>query len=137
MASKVIMYVVDDEEMVHDVLKIKFRKSIKDEELEMYNFLSASEYLEFLQKFEANGKPQFLITDINMPVMDGIEMSLNVSQHYPQINIYFATAYTCEEYEERIKSIPYKGLMTKPIKLGDITTIVEKMADGVTPTLFL
>ncbi len=58
--------IVDDEPFNHRVLKLKFENA-------GYKVVAASNGLDGLNKFKTES-PDVVITDINMPVMDGREM---------------------------------------------------------------
>ena len=56
-----------------------------------------------------------LITDINMPLMNGIELAREIHRHFPKVKIYFVTAYTSYQYMLKASELGY--VMTKPINL--------------------
>lgn len=62
------MLVVDDEPDLELLIIQRFRKRIRAEEL---SFLFASNGKEALGKLQANHLVDVVLTDINMPVMDG------------------------------------------------------------------
>jgi two-component system response regulator YesN len=43
-------------------------------------------------------RPSILLTDIRIPEMDGIELSKNIRQLYPDCEIIFLSGYTDKEY---------------------------------------
>ena len=49
--------------------------------------------LDALQLIEEVGAPDLLITDIKMPVMDGLELVKRVKQDYPTIKVVFLSGY--------------------------------------------
>lgn len=50
--------------------------------------------------------PQVIVTDIQMPLMDGLQLTETVSRLYPRIKIVLLTAY--EEFEYARKALEYK-----------------------------
>ena len=60
--------VVDDEPDLELLITQRFRKRIRGEEL---SFLFASNGEEALARLQADGLVDVVLTDINMPVMDG------------------------------------------------------------------
>ena len=68
--SKILM--VDDEKHLDILIRQKFRKEIKRGE---YNFLFARNGKEALDKIDQDGGISLVISDINMPEMDGLTPS--------------------------------------------------------------
>lgn len=50
--------------------------------------------------------PQLIVTDIQMPIMDGLKLTETISRLYPDIKIILLTAY--EEFEYAKKALEYK-----------------------------
>lgn len=50
--------------------------------------------------------PQLIVTDIQMPIMDGLQLTETISRLYPEVKIVLLTAY--EEFEYAKKALEYK-----------------------------
>ena len=50
--------------------------------------------------------PQIIITDIQMPIMDGLQLTKTISRLYPKVKIVLLTAY--EEFEYAKKALEYR-----------------------------
>ena len=50
--------------------------------------------------------PQIIITDIQMPIMDGLQLTKTISKLYPKVKIVLLTAY--EEFEYAKKALEYR-----------------------------
>lgn len=50
--------------------------------------------------------PQLIVTDIQMPIMDGLQLTETISRLYPEVKIILLTAY--EEFEYAKKALEYK-----------------------------
>lgn len=73
--------IVDDHKMIRDVLKSYLEDKTK------YDIVGeASQGLEALNFLKANSV-DLVITDIDMPVMDGIELAENINKEYPKIQV--------------------------------------------------
>jgi two-component system, cell cycle response regulator CpdR len=72
-----------------------------------------------------NGRFDLLLTDIRMPVMDGIALALATSRDYPAVTILLMTGYA----DQRERASGLSGLIhdviTKPFSLGDIRGAVN------------
>ena len=65
--------------------------------------------------FIALDKPDIIITDIEMPVMDGFELARNVLLSYPEIKIVFSSLYDEFEYAKKALYLNNYGYILKPI----------------------
>ncbi|WP_022851844.1 response regulator [Limisalsivibrio acetivorans] len=75
-------------------------------------------------------RPDLVITDLKMPVCDGIEMMKHIKNKYPDIDLIVVTA-SIEE-EDRIKSeeIGVEGYFVKPLIVKDLLDKVNELCMG-------
>lgn len=85
---------------------------------------------EALQKIEEQ-KPDVILTDVVMPIMDGIELAKNVYEQYPEIRIIFLSGH--EEFEYVKKAMEYKAsnYLLKPAKIEEIVRVVSEVRDEI------
>ena len=114
---------VDDEKDFHVLFKMTFKKLIRENKIKLFNFLDGTEFVEFLDKHQEEINILILISDINMPQMDGITLVKHVNEKYPEIKTYVASAYGSKDHMERAKEVGAIDFFTKPIDF----TIVEKI----------
>jgi len=132
--------VVDDEPDLEILITQRFRKRIRAEEL---SFLFAGNGEEALAKLQADGELDVVLTDINMPVMDGLTLLSRIREAHPLIlsdinmpgmsglellktvkekhghlKVYMITAYGNDEYHRRAKAYGCDDYLTKPIDFG-------------------
>lgn len=69
MSTKVL--VVDDEVDLQSLINAKFRKMIKNKEVQFFFALNGAEALNILQ---SDPDLNIILTDIRMPVMDGLTL---------------------------------------------------------------
>jgi len=76
-----------------------------------------------------NGRFDLLLTDIRMPLMDGIALALSVARDHPQIIILLMTAYA--DQRERASNLEalIHDVVLKPFTLAELKTAV---ADALT-----
>ncbi|HLX13299.1 MAG TPA: response regulator, partial [Bacteroidota bacterium] len=65
------MLVVDDEPDLESLIRQKFRKQIKESE---YEFVFAQNGIEALARIESHPDISVILSDINMPEMDGLTL---------------------------------------------------------------
>ncbi len=96
-------------------------------EIEGYRVLSANNGTEALSQLTKN-KFRLVVSDIQMPIMDGIQLLNNMRQKHPEIPVLLMTAYgTVPKAVEAMQS----GAADYLIKPFEASTLVEKVAQFV------
>jgi CheY-like chemotaxis protein len=72
-----------------------------------------------------NGRFDLLLTDIRMPVMDGIALALAASRDYPALTILLMTGYADQRERASGLSALIHDVITKPFSLGQIRDAVN------------
>lgn len=106
--------IVDDERDVEMLFRQKFRKEIKNENLELIFAFSGNEALEILG---ASDPPSvvYVFSDINMPGMTGLELLTQIKSRFPDIKVSMISAYGDSENHDKAISSGAKEFFTKPI----------------------
>ena len=115
--------IVDDEPHVIRVLKLALTR-IGIEVDEAYNGVNALEYLESHQ-------PDAVITDIDMPRMDGRALCDRIDEIFPdrEFPIFIMTARAELEHRDWSRSIPNLTFMEKPLSIRKLVRALnEKLA---------
>jgi two-component system, cell cycle response regulator CpdR len=84
---------------------------------------------------EQNGAFDLLLSDIRMPMMDGIALALSAARQYPDLPILLMTGYA--EQRERASELDaiIEDVITKPFALADLRGLVSKtLAKRATPS---
>ena len=120
--------IVDDEPVARGHIKLALQKKCE-------NFCVVGEFENGVDALEAirEEEPDIVITDVQMPVMDGIELVTKICEQSPDIITILVSGYGEFEYaKEAIKS-GVKDYLLKPIAPADIEKTmlkVEKLLDG-------
>ncbi len=115
--------VVDDEADLEVLIKQKFRKKIRQNE---YEFLFAENGVVALQKIADNPEVDIVLSDINMPEMDGLTLLSKLNELSPLIKSVIVSAYGDMD---NIRTAMNRGafdFITKPINFEDLTLTMEK-----------
>jgi CheY-like chemotaxis protein len=81
-----------------------------------------AEALEILTR--EDGAFDLLLTDIQMPVMDGIALALSAARDFPHLTILLMTGFADQrERASNLKAIAH-DVITKPFSVADIRTAV-------------
>ena len=114
---------VDDEEDIRSLYRQKFRKQIKQNEL---HFTFAENGVEALKLLEEIEEPDLILTDINMPEMDGITLTSKVRALNPRIRIVVITAYGDMSNIRKAMNEGAFDFLTKPINFTDLVSTIDK-----------
>lgn len=117
--------VVDDEKDVEMLFRQKFRKEIRNKELELVFAFSGEEALKIL---ESKTPPDvvYIFSDINMPGMSGFELLQHVTKNYPEIKVSMISAYGDSENYNRAIDSGAKEFFTKPINFESLKEEVHR-----------
>jgi class 3 adenylate cyclase/FixJ family two-component response regulator len=119
--SKIL--VVDDEPDLEALIKQKFRKQIREKS---YEFYFAENGRDALNKLLEQPDIDIVLSDINMPEMDGLTLLSKLSESSPLIKSVIVSAYGDME---NIRTAMNRGafdFITKPINFEDLTLTMEK-----------
>ena len=117
--------VVDDEPDLEALIVQKFRREIRGGEM---NFVFARDGVEALEKLQGHPDTGLVLSDINMPRMDGLTLLQELRGAHADLSTVIVSAYGDMA---NIRTAMNRGafdFVTKPIDLADLgTTIVKTM----------
>lgn len=76
-------------------------------------------------------KPDLIITDIMMPVMDGLEMVEKIRENDKDIRLVILSAYGEAEYFMDAIKIGVNSFLLKPVETEKLQSLVEELAKGI------
>ena len=117
------LLVVDDEEDLELLIRQKFRRSIRQGEID---FVFARNGQEALSRLADNPDIRLVLSDINMPVMDGLTLLSQLENAHPEIRAVIVSAYGDME---NIRTAMNRGafdFVTKPIHFEDLERTIHK-----------
>lgn len=115
------LLVVDDESDVQFLFQQKFRKEIKSGEVQISYALNGSDALELIDSIENRADYQVL-TDINMPEMNGIELLKEIKNRYPELKVFMITAYGDDQNFNTAMQLGADDYFTKPLEFDLLKT---------------
>lgn len=111
--------IVDDEENA----RIGLSKLLSQEGYQVSAVGNGHEALDYL----GNEQVSLVITDINMPEMDGLVFLRELNREYPSTDVIMITAYGgVESYLEAMNLGAFEYL-NKPIKLDELKSVMKKI----------
>ena len=108
---------VEDVLFTHELMKLLLEDDIK----ELYIASNGKEGLEIYK----DKRPDIVLTDIGMPVMNGIEMSREIKRLNPTQPIAVITAFNEESYIQEAKDIGIDEYILKPIEKDNIFGVLN------------
>jgi two-component system cell cycle response regulator CpdR len=109
----------EDEETLRQFLV----RALTQDDHEVVATSDGSEALDAL--VAAQGRFDLLLTDIRMPVMDGIALALAAARDYPDLIILLMTAYADQRERAHGLDALIHDVITKPFSLAEIKAAVN------------
>ena len=126
--SPIRLLVVDDEEDLELLIRQKFRRRIRKGE---FDFVFAHNGQEALERLAENPDIHLVLSDINMPVMDGLALLSKLEDTNPDVQAVIVSAYGDME---NIRTAMNRGafdFVTKPINFEDLEITIEKTLNHI------
>lgn len=121
--------VADDETDLEMLIKQKFRQKIREQQ---YEFIFAVNGNDALEKIQQHPDVDIVLSDINMPEMDGLTLLSRLGESSPLIKAVIVSAYGDME---NIRTAMNRGafdFITKPINFDDLSLTIIKTIKHVT-----
>ncbi len=115
--------VVDDEQDVELLFKQRFRKSIREGEINIDFAFSGEDALSYLNE-PAHTDVTLILSDINMPGMTGFELLEKIKFDHPTLKVMMISAYDDKEHIQKALHLGADDLLAKPI---DFKKLEEKL----------
>ena len=111
----VSILVVDDEPDVGELFRQRFRREVR-QGLYVLHFADSGEAA--LGMLGDGIRPQLIVilSDINMPGMDGLTLLGEIKQRWPKLPVMMVTAYGDDERRRRASDLGASEFITKPVE---------------------
>ena len=120
--------VADDEPDLEVLIKQKFRQKIRDQQ---YEFIFAVNGNDALEKMQIHPDVAIVLSDINMPQMDGLTLLTKLGEASPLIKTVMVSAYGDMD---NIRTAMNRGafdFVTKPVNFDDLELTMQKTIQHV------
>ncbi|MEQ9423551.1 MAG: hybrid sensor histidine kinase/response regulator [Cyclobacteriaceae bacterium] len=115
--------VVDDEPDLEGLIQQKFRKSIRNSQ---YSFVFAENGRQALEKLNDNEDVDLVLTDINMPEMDGLTLLTKLNERDNFLKTVIVSAYGDMDNIRTAMNLGAFDFITKPIDFHDLEVTMTK-----------
>ena len=126
MKTKIL--VVDDEADLELLIKQKFRRKIRES---TYEFVFAANGQEALTRILENPDTDVILSDINMPVMDGLTLLSHTHAEHPDMKTVIVSAYGDLGNLRTAMNRGTFDFVVKPVDFNDLELTIEKTAEQV------
>ena len=110
----VSILVVDDEPDVADLFRQRFRRETRQGKYVLHYATSGAEALDRLAG-ESEPTLVAVLSDINMPGMDGLQLLVEIKQRSPDLPVMMVTAYGDDERRRQATNYGAAEFLTKPV----------------------
>lgn len=128
MKESITILVAEDEEYN----QIFIEEILDDHEIEIH---FAENGIEAVDIAKNNPDIKFILMDIKMPVMNGIEASKKIKEFNPTVPIIALTAFSMESDRKYLLSEGFDDYLAKPILKKDLLTIINKFGSSINMNL--
>ena len=114
---------VDDEPDLEILLRQKFRRQIREGQ---FDFAFAHDGMEAVERLEAEPQTDVVLTDINMPRMDGLDLLYRLHELNPLTRAVVVSAYGDMANIRKAMNRGAFDFITKPIDFQDLEATLDK-----------
>ena len=114
---------VEDEELLRAIYERILDKVVS----RLYLAANGKEGLEAFRQY----KPDLIITDIMMPIMDGLEMVEKIRQEDSDVRLVILSAYGEAEYFLDAIKAGVNSFLLKPVETKKLLSLVEELSSGI------
>jgi len=112
--------VAEDEDLIRSGLIRKIEESQRSFSV-VGEATHGGEAFELIRRLQ----PQLLVTDIRMPVMDGLQLIQEVHKYYPRTAIIIASGYADFEYAQLAMKFNVRHYVLKPVKPQELSDVLD------------
>ena len=125
----VSILVVDDESDVAELFRQRFRREVRQGTYTMH-FANSGE--DALEKLAGGIEPALfvILSDINMPGMDGLTLLGEVKKRWPDMPVMMVTAYGDDERRRMAEEYGAADFLTKPVDFEVLKAQLRKLPDA-------
>ncbi len=120
MKKRILM--IDDDAHMHRIVGIYLKQT-------PYELVAVGSARIALHKLEEQTF-DLILSDIQMPGMDGIELIKTIKKKYPNLPIIILSAFDAEKFEGDIVSYPNLEILSKPFDQKSLLQLLERFFNG-------
>ena len=118
--------VVDDEPDVLEMFRLRMRREVRSGEYELFFAASGREALEVLRE---NPGIRLILTDLNMPGMDGMALLNALGESWPEVKSIVVSAYGDPVRMDEARQRGARGFVVKPVDFPELKEMLGSSLD--------
>lgn len=122
---KVNVIIADDHQLFIDGIK-----SILSKAIDIHTIGEANNGVEVLQLLENGMLPDIILTDIRMPVLDGVSLTKTLTKDYPNIKVLALSMFDQTPDVIEMLDAGAKGYVTKNVEKTELITAIHTLMKG-------
>jgi CheY-like chemotaxis protein len=125
----VSILVVDDEADIVELFRQRFRRELRRGDYVLH-FAESGE--DALRQLGDGVRPEvvLVLSDINMPGMDGLDLLEAIKQRWPELPVMMITAYGDDQRRERADALGAIEFLSKPVDFDLLKQRLAEMSGG-------
>lgn len=124
-ATQVTVLVADDNEVAQRLCRRVLEKA-------GHRVLTASDGQQAVD-IALTDSPDMVFMDVAMPGMDGLEAMRRIREKKPSMVVVIASAHSMAGDRERFLEAGANDVLSKPFRLNDLTSAVDRLVGGASP----
>jgi len=116
----IILYVEDEKDIRHEMSEIL--------SLDFKNVIIAENGQDGLKMYKEHN-PDLVITDVQMPYMNGIDMSKSILEINKDAKIIVMTAFNENGYMTKAKEVGIKNYINKPVNINELFDSIHMLLE--------
>lgn len=116
-----LIAVIDDELEMEYLYYLLLEKQIKRGLIQLKFFSDSLQFAEWFQ----NNSPDLILSDINMPQMDGQAIMQMVKDSGRRIPTYFVSGYDEAEFKKIMQELGVYRFLSKPLNFNNVLGLIE------------
>ena len=117
-----VLFVEDNE-----TIRFLYDRLLSNRFAEFYIGENGKEGLELFKTYS----PDLIITDISMPIMDGLEMIKHVKEINQEVKVIVMSAYSIKEYFLEAINLGVQGYLIKPVEAKKLYALINELAETI------
>ncbi len=118
---------VDDEKDVKVLFDHFFKAEVDAGDVNLIFVDNAAACLESITKLSGS---TVVVSDINMPEMNGIELLKQINKNYKSLETVLVSAYDKEYYAEQLKDEKVAGFISKPVDFAALKNLIFSISSS-------
>lgn len=126
MNEKIKVLLVDDEKLERVLISRGFPW-----EENGFSIIGEAESGEQALEYMRHKRPDLVVTDINMPNINGLELAEEIKAQYPECFLIIVTGYREFEYARKAIKIGVEDFLLKPVNMSDVERVVTAVREKI------